>query len=360
MSNSHDQRLAALRQKIDAVDATIVASLNERARLAMAVGEVKKETDAPVYRPEREAQVLARLSERNAGPLPAESIRAIYREVMSACRELERRLRVAYLGPAGTYSEAALRKHFGNGVEAVGCSSIDEVFRASESGACDFGIAPIENSTEGAVNRSMDLLQLTNLTISGEVSIPIRHNLLAQKPTLEGIRRICAHPQALAQCQRWLEHNAPGIECVPVSSNAEGARLASVESQTAAVASDGAAELYGLEYIGRAIQDDANNRTRFLVLGRYECSPSGNDQTSMILSVPDRAGAVHALIEPLARHGVSMKRFESRPARQGNWEYYFYIDILGHQNDPQVAAALSELKSNAAYYRVIGSYPRAG
>lgn len=359
MSASHDQRLAELRQKIDAIDTSIVASLNERARLAIAVGEVKKETDAPVYRPEREAQVLARLSERNPGPLPAASVRAIYREVMSACRELERRMRVAYLGPPGTFSEEALRKHFGSGVDALACSSIDEVFRATDSGGCDFGVAPIENSTEGAVNRSMDLLQHTNLTISGEVSIPIRHNLLARQASLAGVSRICAHPQALAQCQGWLDRNAVGIDRVPVSSNAEGARLASVEPHTAAIASDGAASLYQLEFVGRAIQDDANNRTRFLVLGRYECTPSGSDQTSLILSVPDRAGAVHALIEPLARHGVSMKRFESRPARQGNWEYYFYIDVIGHQADPAVARALGELKANAAYYRVIGSYPRA-
>lgn len=359
MSDSHEQRLAALRQQIDAIDSKIVASLNERARLAVAVGEVKSETGAPVYRPEREAQVLSRIAERSGGPLPSESLQAIYREVISACRELERRMRVAYLGPPGTFSEQALRKHFGSGVEAIACASIDEVFRATEAGGCDFGVAPIENSTEGAVNRSMDLLLQTNLTISGEVSIAIRHNLLARSSSLQGITRICAHPQALAQCQGWLDRNAPGIERVPVSSNAEGARLASVEAHTAAIAGDGAAQIYQLEFLGRAIQDDPNNRTRFIVLGRYRCGPSGSDQTSLILSVPDRAGAVHALIEPLSRHGVSMKRFESRPARQGNWEYYFYIDVIGHQDDPPVAKALAELKANAAYYRVVGSYPRA-
>ncbi len=359
MNNSQDLKLAALRRQIDAVDASIVASLNQRAQLALAVGKVKHETGAPVYRPEREAQVLLKLTEGNGGPLPDAALAAIYREVISACRELERRMRIAYLGPPGTFSEEALRRHFGDGVEAISCSSIDEVFRATESGACDFGVAPIENSTEGAVNRTMDLLQHTGLEISGEVSIPIRHNLLAATASIAGVSRICAHPQALAQCQTWLDRNAAGIERVPVSSNAEGARLASIEPHTAAIAGEGAARVYALEFVGRSIQDDPSNRTRFIVLGKYRCAPTGADQTSLILSVPDRAGAVHALIEPLARHGVSMKRFESRPARQGNWEYYFYIDVLGHQADAAVASALTELRDNAAFYRVIGSYPRA-
>jgi chorismate mutase/prephenate dehydratase len=218
---------------------------------------------------------------------------------------------------------------------------------------------PVENSTEGAVNRSLDLLLQTPLKICGEVSIAIRHNLMHQRRDLSGVTRVCAHPQALAQCAGWLDRNQPRLERVPVSSNAEGARLASLEPGTAAIASDAAAQHYGLNIVASDIQDDPLNRTRFLVLGHYECGPSGADQTSLILSVPDRAGAVHALIEPLARHGVSMKRFESRPARQGNWEYYFYIDLLGHRTDPAVAAALEELKRNAAFFKLVGSYPRA-
>ncbi len=354
-----DARLAELRRDIDAVDAQLLELLNRRAALAQAVGEVKKTTDAPVYRPEREAQILARLAQVNPGPLPAESLANVWREIVSACRELERRLRVAYLGPPGTFSEEAVVRHFGSGIDAMPCPSFDEVFRATESGAADFGVVPVENSTEGAVNRSLDLMLASPLIISGEVSVPVRHNLLTASGTLEGIRRICAHPQALAQCVGWLDRNAAGIERVPVSSNAEGARLASIEPHTAGIAGDHAAARYGLQYAGRAIQDDPNNRTRFVVVGHHACAPSGTDQTSLILSVPDRAGAVHALIEPLARHGVSMKRFESRPARQGHWEYYFYIDIIGHQADAQVAAALAELKARASYYRVVGSYPRA-
>jgi chorismate mutase/prephenate dehydratase len=356
---SVDERLGALRVKIDAVDAQLLELLNSRASLALEVGDVKHEIDAPVYRPEREAQVIARLRERNKGPLGGDAIAAIYREVISACRELERRQRVAYLGPAGTYSEQAMLSYFGSGIEPLACPTIDEVFRSAEAGSADFGVVPVENSSEGAVNRSLDLFLQTSLRICGEVSVPIHHNLLSGSGQMQGIERICAHAQALAQCNAWLDRNCPGIERVPVSSNAEGARLASVEPGTAAIASDVAAARYELKIVSAGIQDDPHNRTRFVVVGNYDCSPSGDDQTSLILSVPDRAGAVHSLIEPLARHGVSMKRFESRPARQGTWEYYFYIDIIGHQNDAAIAAALAELREQAAFFKVIGSYPRA-
>ncbi|MFT3804943.1 MAG: prephenate dehydratase [Burkholderiaceae bacterium] len=354
-----EQRLAALRVSIDEIDRTIVEVLNRRARLAIEVGEVKKLTEAPVYRPEREAQIMARLRERNPGPLPGAAIEGIYREIISACREIERRMRVAFLGPPGTFSELALHKHFGSAVDTVPCASIDEVFRATQAGSADFGIVPVENSSEGAVNRSLDLFLQSPLLISGEVSLPVQHNLLSVSGELADVKRVCAHAQALAQCQGWLDHHAHGIERVPVSSNAEGARLASVEPGTAAIAADIAASRYGLQFIAHHIQDDPNNRTRFVVIGNYACAPSGEDQTSMILSVPDRAGAVHSLIEPLARHGVSMKRFESRPARQGFWEYYFYIDVIGHSEDPPIKAALAELRANAAFCKLIGSYPRA-
>jgi len=353
------ERLAELRARIDEADERIVELLNQRAGYALEVGEVKRETDAPVYRPEREAQVIARLRAASRGPLGGAAIEAIYREVISACRELERRLRVAYLGPAGTFSEQALLAHFGSGVDPLACPSIDEVFRCVEAGGADYGVVPVENSSEGAVNRSLDLFLQTPLRICGEVSVAVRHNLLTANGSMEGVQRICAHPQALAQCAGWLDRTHPGVERVPVASNAEGARLASADPRTAAVAGDSAALRYGLKVVARGIQDDPHNRTRFAIVGHYDCAPSGDDQTSMILSVPDRAGAVHALIEPLARHGVSMKRFESRPARQGTWEYYFYIDIIGHRGDPAVTAALRELRENAAFCKVIGSYPRA-
>ncbi len=353
-----DPELAVLREQIDTVDRQLFDLLNQRASIVLKVGELKHRTGAPVYRPEREAQILGRLG-ASAGPLPGAALQSIWREVMSACRALERRLRVAYLGPPGTFSEMALLAHFGHGVEPVACPSIDEVFRSTEAGNTDFGVVPVENSTEGAVNRSLDLMLQTPLAILGETAVDVRHNLMTRSGSREGIVRVCAHPQALAQCTGWLDRNLPGIERVPVSSNAEGARLASLDATVGGIAAETAAALYGLSIADAGIQDDPSNRTRFVIVGRYRCGASGADQTSLILSVPDRAGAVHALIEPLARHGVSMKRFESRPARQGSWEYYFYIDLLGHQDDPPVAAALADIRDHAAFFKVLGSYPRA-
>jgi len=351
--------LGVLREAINAVDAQLLALLARRANLAGEVGALKASRHTPVWRPEREAAIIARLRNDNPGPLSDAAIESIWREVISACREIERRLRIAYLGPPGTFSELALHKHFGQGVDPVPCSSIDEVFRATESGRADFGIVPVENSSEGAVNRSLDLMLQSPLRISAEVSLAVRHNLLSLDGSLEGLRFVYAHPQALAQCTGWLDRNLPTAQRLAAASNAEGARLAAASPEAAAIASESAAQRYGLRIAQGAIQDDPHNRTRFAVVGARDCAPSGTDQTSLILSVPDRAGAVHHLIEPLARHGVSMKRFESRPARQGNWEYYFYIDVLGHQREPAVAAALEELRARAAFMKIVGSYPRA-
>lgn len=349
--------LEDLRKTIDGIDRDLLALMSARAQQAMRAGDVKKADGVAVYRPEREATVIARLQELNAGPLPATAIAAIWREVMSACRGLERRLRIAFLGPAGTFSEQAVHQHFGSEVDSMPCPTIDEVFRLTEAEGADFGIVPVENSTEGAVNRSLDLFLTSPLVISSEVTVPVRHVLMTRSGKLEGVSKVCAHPQALAQCMNWLNRSHPGLERVPVASNAEGARMAAADCAIAAIAGESALQLYGLEAIAHGIQDDPMNRTRFLVLGRHRTSPSGCDQTSLILAVPDRAGAVHALIEPLARHGVSMKRFESRPARQGGWEYYFYVDLIGHQDDPDVAPALAELKVQAAFYKSLGSYP---
>ena len=346
-----------LRKAIDGIDQQLLALLSERARHALLVGDVKKADSAPVYRPEREASVIARLQQANPGPLPASAIAAIWREVMSACRSMEHRLRVAYLGPAGTFSEQAMRQHFGSEVEGAPCPTIDEVFRMTEAEGADFGVVPVENSTEGAVNRSLDLFLTSPLVITSEVTVRVRHILMSRGGKSDGISKVCAHPQALAQCANWLNRNYPTIERMPVASNAEGARMAAADSTVAAIAGELALNLYGLQAIAVGIQDDPMNRTRFLVAGRYRSPPTGRDQTSLILAVPDRAGAVHALIEPLARHGVSMKRFESRPARQGGWEYYFHIDLIGHQDDPAVAPALAELKARSAFYKSLGSYP---
>jgi chorismate mutase/prephenate dehydratase len=354
-----DEPLQALRRSIDEIDRRLVALVSERARLAQEVGRLKDAAQAPVYRPEREAEVLRRVASANPGPVPEAAMAAIFREVMSACRALERRLRVAFLGPAGTFSELALLRQFGSSVDGVPCPSIDEVFRAVEAGAADFAVAPVENSTEGSVTRTLDLLLATPLAIVAEVSLPVEHHLLTASGSMQGVRRICAHAQALAQCVNWLNLHHPALERQPVASNGEAARLASVDPTVAAIAGEAAAARYGLVPVAAQIQDDPANRTRFVALGRQHTQPSGRDKTSLILAVAHRAGAVHHMLAPLARHGVSMTRFESRPARTGAWEYYFYVDVEGHEQDPKVAAALEQLRGECAFYKSLGSYPVA-
>jgi len=352
-----DEKLKPLREQIDAIDAQLIELLNQRARVAQQVGHVKAETNAPVFRPEREAMVLRRVAERNTGPIASTDMQMIFREVMSLCRALERRVTVAYLGPAGTFSEQAVYKQFGHAIEAQPCVSIDEVFRSTEAGTADFGVVPVENSTEGAINRTLDLLLQTPLAISGEVAIPVHHSLMNKTGDMNGVTRICAHSQALAQCQAWLNQHYPNIERHAVASNAEAARMASQDETVAAIAGQIAGEKYDLQVIAAHIQDDPHNRTRFAVIGRLQTTSSGRDQTSLVLAVPNKAGAVYNLLAPFSTFGVSMTRFESRPARTGTWEYYFYVDVEGHQKDAQVEKALAELKQNAAFFKVLGSYP---
>ena len=360
MDDELNSQLKPLRERIDAIDAQLIALLNQRASVALEVGEVKKHFNAPVFRPEREMQVIARLQELSAGPLGNDHISAIWREIMAASRSLEKTISAAFLGPVGTYSEQAMYEYFGQSIEGMPCPSIDEVFRLVEAGAAEFGVVPVENSTEGAVSRSLDLFLETQLVIAGEIALPIQHNLMTQSGNLSGVTRVCAHPQALAQCQHWLTANAPQLERQPVSSNAEAARLAAADPTVAAIAGERAATHYGLLIANALIQDDPHNRTRFVMLSKQPAGATGRDQTSMIVSVKNEPGAVYKLLEPLARHGVSMTRFESRPARLGStWEYYFYIDFEGHRDEPAVAAALDELSKKAAYLKILGSYPRA-
>ncbi len=353
--------LLALRQRIDTVDRELLALLNRRAELALAVGEIKKREGSVVFRPEREAQVIDGLKAVNAGPLQSDSVAPIWREIMSACRALETPTRVAYLGPPGTFSEEAALGFFGNSIVRVPCASIDEVMHATTAGAADFGVVPVENSTEGVVARSLDLFLTTPLFIIGETSLVVRHNLLRKVDSAEAIEAVCAHPQALAQCHRWLSHHLPDAERRPVSSNAEGARLASLDARVAGIASARAASEYGLHVVAPAIQDDPHNRTRFAIVTHPNAHPqpkaSGHDCTSLVVSVTNRPGAVHDMLVPLKNHGVSMSRFESRPARSGQWEYYFYIDVQGHPDEPRVDAALKELRSVCAFFKILGTYP---
>jgi chorismate mutase/prephenate dehydratase len=361
LPSSNQPELLALRERIDKVDGELLKLLNQRAQLAQAVGELKKHEGSVVFRPEREAQVIDGLKLKNSGPLQGDSVAPIWREIMSACRALETPTRVAYLGPAGTFSEEAALGYFGSSIVKVPCANFDEVLHQTIAGAADFGVVPVENSTEGVVTRSLDLFLSTPLFIIGETSLVVRHNLLRKDNALAGIEAVCAHPQALAQCHQWLSTHLPQAERRPVSSNAEGARLASLDPKLAAIAGTRAGGEFGLHVVSPAIQDDAHNRTRFAVLAHPERHPqpaaSGHDCTSLVVSVTNRPGAVHDMLVPLKLHGVSMTRFESRPARSGQWEYYFYIDLQGHPDEPHMAQALKELRSVCAFFKVLGTYP---
>jgi len=355
------KNLPQLRTEIDALDQQLLALLSQRANLALAVGEIKRHEGSPVFRPERETQVIQGLQTANPGPLKGPHLALIWREIMSACRALESVQRVAYLGPAGTFSEQAALQFFGSSIEHAPCASIDEVFRLTAAGGAAFGVVPVENSSEGVISRSLDLLLGSPLHIVGETSFLVRHNLLRLQSSLADIEVVYAHPQALAQCQNWLNTHLPKAERRAAASNAEGARLAATQASWAAIASERAGSEFGLQVASPAIQDDAFNRTRFAVvclpstLG--EPAPSGRDCVSLIVSVANQPGAVHDLLVPLKQHGVSMTRFESRPARSGQWEYYFYIDIAGHPSQPHVAAAMAELQGLCAFYKVLGAYP---
>jgi chorismate mutase / prephenate dehydratase len=355
--------LEAVRARIDAVDAEIHRCLNERARLAQQVGISKAAGGRAVdfYRPEREAQVLRAARARNAGPLRDAEVVRLFREIMSACLAQQEPLKVAFLGPEGTFTQTAVLNHFGHSVRALPLASIDEVFHEVEAANADFGVVPIENSTEGTVNHTLDRFLTSPLKICGEVELRIRQHLMGTMSALSRIARVCSHPQSLAQCREWLDEHLPGIEQVPVSSNAEGARRARDEQGTAAIAGDTAAEVYGLQVLAAEIEDRADNTTRFLVLGRKLFSPSGEDRTTLLVSVlhTDAPGALYRLLEPLAKHRVSLTRIESRPSRRRKWDYVFFIDFEGHAQDKHIAAALAALKKRTSLCRILGSYPRA-
>jgi len=345
-----------LRAEIDRLDDELVALLQRRATAAQRIGTLKG--GAPAYRPEREAEILGRIS-RQKGVLSSERLAAVFREIISACRGLEEAIRVAYLGPEGTFSEQAVRKHFGQAIEALPFASVDDAFRRCESGAAQFAVVPVENSSEGAVGRTLDLLVATPLKICGEIELRIEQNLLSKAEKVSVIRKIYSHSQSLGQCNAWLAQNLPAVERIPVASNAEAAQRAAREEGAAAIAGEAAAERYGLKVLARSIEDDPNNTTRFLVLGKLEPGPTGRDRTSLVLSAENKPGAVHVLLTPLAEHRVSMTRIESRPlrTRASLWEYFFFIDLEGHQKDAAVARALAALRDKAPFVKVLGSYP---
>jgi chorismate mutase/prephenate dehydratase len=349
--------IARHRAEIDALDEKIAALLNERAAHAAAIGKLK--ANGGIYRPEREAEILRRIALANRGPLANDALARLFTEIISACRSLEEPLSVAYLGPQGTFSEMALAKQFGASVEAQPCASIDEVFRAAETGTAQYAVVPVENSTDGAIGRTLDLLLATPLRICAEVVLRVQQNLMAKGASIKAIRKVYSHPQSLAQCHGWLSQHLPRVQRVPLASNAEAARMAAKEKSAAAIGPEIAAERYRLKILARAIEDDPKNRTRFLVLGSHDAGPSGKDRTSLVMTAHNKPGSLHDLIASFAVHGVSMTRLESRPARTGQWEYYFYVDIEGHQQDPKVAKAVAELRDKAPFVKVFGSYPAA-
>ena len=361
MSDDLQKALAGVRAEIDGIDGELLRLLNQRARCAQKVGEIKAEHGEAghIYRPEREAQVLRRLQDANPGPLPSENVTFFFREVMSACLSLEQPLGIAFLGPLGTFSESAATKHFGHAARLSPQSSIDDVFREVESGHAQYAVVPVENSTEGAVGRTMDLLLGTQLKICGEVVVRIHQNLLSNETDLSKITRVYSHAQSLAQCHEWLNRMLPGAQRISVGSNAQAAQMVSEEVGVAAIAGEAAATRYQLPRLAENIEDEPNNTTRFLVLGKHDAGPSGRDKTSLIMSAANRTGALHELLLPLSSAGVSMCRLESRPARNALWEYVFYVDIEGHRDEAPIKAALEELGRRSAYLKTLGSYPIA-
>ncbi|WP_291995535.1 prephenate dehydratase [Candidatus Accumulibacter sp. ACC003] len=361
MNDDLQSELGLVREQIDRLDGQLLELLNQRARFAQQVGEIKSRHGEAgfIYRPEREAQVLHRIQQMNPGPLSGETVTWFFREVMSACLSLEQPLGVAFLGPLGTFSEGAATKHFGHAARLLPQTSIDDVFREVEALHADYAVVPIENSTEGAIGRTLDLLLTTPLKICGEVVLRIHQHLLSNETSLSAVSKVYSHAQSLAQCHEWLNRSLPQAQRISVGSNAQAAQLAAAEPGAAALAGQAAADRYQLPQLASNVEDEPNNTTRFVVLGHQEAGPSGRDRTSLIMSAHNQTGALSKLLAPFSDAGVSMTRLESRPARHTLWAYVFFVDLEGHRDEPAVRAALAELARRAPYLKILGSYPMA-
>lgn len=353
--------LAALRERIDSLDTQILQLLNERAQCAEAVAHAKlaEDPNAKFYRPEREAQILNRMQSLNVGPLQNEQITHLFREIIASCLALEESMKVAYLGPAGTFSQEAAHKHFGKKIGSLPVDSIPQVFREVEAGRVRYGVVPIENSTEGVVTHTLDMFMQSDLKICGEISLRIHQNLMCLTEDWQSVKTVYSHAQSLAQCRYWLDKNLPQAERIPVSSNAEAARLASLNPDAAAIGSSQAVDIYSLKLAQSCIEDNANNTTRFLVISDQVVTRSGQDKTSLLISTRNKPGSLHQLLKPLAENSVDMTRIESRPAGTTNWDYLFFLDIRGHQQDENIQQAMVGLQQEAELIRVLGSYPVA-
>ncbi len=358
---SEKDTLEQLRARIDELDAGLLDLLNQRARYAREIAEVKQgvSPDTPLYCPEREAGLLRRVIEHNRGPLSDEEAAKLFREIMSACLALEQELEIGFLGPQGTFTQEAAFKHFGRSVRLKSLDGIDEVFRETEAKAVAYGVVPVENSTEGSVHHTLDRLMDSPLTIVGEAELRIHHCLLGLSQDPSEIKAVYSHHQPFQQCRRWLASRLPACEQISVNSTADAARRAKEDQGAAAIAGIGVAERYGLCVIEKNIEDDPDNTTRFLIIGDHPVPPTGNDKTSVLVSTRNRPGALVRLLQPLSEHGVSMTRIESRPARQANWQYVFFVDMEGHCDDEPLKTALEALNREAGFFKLLGSYPRA-
>nr|CAA6813457.1 MAG: Chorismate mutase I (EC / Prephenate dehydratase (EC [uncultured Thiotrichaceae bacterium] len=353
--------LLALRDRIDALDTKVLELLNERAKCAEEVAHTKlaEDPNAKFYRPEREAQILTRMQELNTGPLRNEQITLLYREIISSCLALEESMCIAYLGPQGTFTEEAAFKHFGQAVATKPVESIDQVFREVESGRVRYGVVPIENSTEGVITHTLDMFMQSELRVCGEISLRIRQNLMGNTTDLSQVKRVYSHQQSLAQCREWLNANLPHVERIPVSSNSEACRLCAEDDAAVSIGPQQAAKIYNLQVLREGIEDNSTNTTRFLVIGDQVVGPSGQDKTALMISTPNRPGSLFHILKPLAEHGVDMTRIESRPGRNTNWDYMFFLDVLGHEQDESVQKAIELLRKDVDLVKVLGSYPAA-
>ncbi len=351
--------LNAIRQQIDALDSQILQLLNARAQCAEQVAHVKLAEDpqAKFYRPEREAQILQRMQAANAGPLHNEQVTRIFREIIASCLALEESLGIAYLGPAGTFSQEATFKHFGKGVATLPVESIPQVFQAVEAGQVRYGVVPVENTTEGVIAQTLDTFVTSPLKICGEISLRIHQNLMCAHHDWQRVKTVYSHAQSLAQCRHWLDKHLPQAERIPVSSNAEAARLAALEPDAAAIGSQQAAGIYQLQVLRECIEDNPNNTTRFWIIGDQTVGMSSQDRTSIIVSAKNQPGSLYHMLKPLAKNGVDMSRIESRPSKTTNWEYLFFLDLVGHQQQANVQQALQALAQDANMLKVLGSYP---
>lgn len=350
-------KLEKLRKKIDEIDKRIISLLNDRIGVAKEIGSIKLRHGEPLYSPEREAQILRRLVKQNKGPIAGGAIKAIYSEIMSSSRAAAAPLRVSYLGPAATFTHLASLKKFGTSVAYRGADSITDVFNDVEHDRANYGVVPIENSIEGAVNHTLDMFIDSDLKICSEVVLEVSHNLLARTRDIKAVKKVYSNPQVFGQCRLWLERNLPRVELVEVSSTSRAAQLAARTRNSACIASELAAELYNLNIIAQDIEDSAHNITRFLVVGKRDSQPTGRDKTSIMFSVKDRVGALHDMLVPFKRYGINLTKIESRPSKRKAWEYYFFVDIQGHKEGAKIKRALGALQKNCAFLKVLGSYP---